>query len=64
MKRVLICALLVTCAFFTVRAERGEAQETDGGCPSVAVTMCERIDLSEVCGPGCYVDIMGKPTDG
>lgn len=63
MKRLIIYAGLLGCAVFVTRAERGEAQEFEGGCPSVAMTMCDRVDLSEVCGPGCYVDIMGKPTD-
>jgi len=64
MKRVLIYVGLLGCVGFSLLAERGHAQAMEGGCPSIADTMCDRVDLSEVCGPGCYVEIMGKFTDG
>lgn len=64
MKRVLIFTGLVGCGFFVLQAGEGRAEELSGACPSVTQDMCKRVDLSEVCGPGCYVDLMGdKQTD-
>ena len=63
MNRVLIYAGLLGCVVFVAHAEQGDAQAFEGGCPSVEMTVCKRVDLSEVCGPGCYVDLIGRMTD-
>lgn len=64
MKRVLIYAGLVGCGVFVLQAKEGRAEEMAGACPSVTQDICRRVDLSEVCGPGCYVDLMGdRQTD-
>lgn len=65
MKRVLIYAGLVGCGAMFLNARHSDAQALDGGCPSVSNDFCATVDLSEICGPGCNVQIMGdRQTDG
>lgn len=55
---------LVACALLAAHARDTRAEEQAGACPSVTQDYCKRVDLSEVCGPGCYVELIGdKETD-
>lgn len=60
MKRIgLICGVGVL-GCLAIASTRANAEAAAATCPSITTEYCNTIDLSEICGPGCNVQIAGR----
>lgn len=60
MRRALLVALVASALGLALAGVRADAAVAAAACPEVVNEVCNTIDLTEVCGPGCYVQIIGR----
>lgn len=60
MRRIAMICGVGALGCLAIAAARANAASAAAACPEITSEYCQTIDLSEICGPGCNVQIIGR----